>query len=81
MNWKKMKTFYFMPTTLRIWFQLGFVPTGDGISEMKVDPQKDAKSWKAFNVCMDDIIKAVPTEKHKTTPLFLGATAGMRLLQ
>ncbi|XP_039972762.1 ectonucleoside triphosphate diphosphohydrolase 3 [Xiphias gladius] len=54
--------------------------TGDGISEMKVDPQKDAESWKAFQDCMDKIIKAIPAEKHNTTPLFLGATAGMRLL-
>ncbi|XP_071325314.1 ectonucleoside triphosphate diphosphohydrolase 3 [Trachinotus anak] len=54
---------------------------GDGISEMKVDPQKDAESWKAFGVCMDKIIKIIPSEKHKKTPLFLGATAGMRLLR
>uniref|UniRef100_A0A8C9YYG4 Ectonucleoside triphosphate diphosphohydrolase 3 n=1 Tax=Sander lucioperca TaxID=283035 RepID=A0A8C9YYG4_SANLU len=53
---------------------------GDGISEMKVDPQKDAKSWKGFKECMDNITKAIPTKKHETTPLFLGATAGMRLL-
>ncbi|XP_040899851.1 ectonucleoside triphosphate diphosphohydrolase 3 [Toxotes jaculatrix] len=54
---------------------------GDGISEMRVDPQKDAESWKAFNVCMDKIVRVIPAKKHKTTPLFLGATAGMRLLQ
>uniref|UniRef100_UPI0037E8D635 ectonucleoside triphosphate diphosphohydrolase 3 n=1 Tax=Semicossyphus pulcher TaxID=241346 RepID=UPI0037E8D635 len=53
---------------------------GDGISEMKVDLEKDAKSWEAFNNCMADIMKVIPAEKHKTTPLFLGATAGMRLL-
>ncbi|XP_076594067.1 ectonucleoside triphosphate diphosphohydrolase 3 [Chaetodon auriga] len=53
---------------------------GNGISEMKVDPQKDEESWKGFQVCMDEIIKAVPAAKQKTTPLFLGATAGMRLL-
>lgn len=53
---------------------------GNGISEMKVDPRKDEESWKGFQVCMDEIIKAVPAEKRKTTPLFLGATAGMRLL-
>ncbi|XP_023263248.1 ectonucleoside triphosphate diphosphohydrolase 3 isoform X1 [Seriola lalandi dorsalis] len=55
--------------------------SGDGISEMKVDPEKDAKSWKAFSDCMDEVRKAVPAAKHKTTPLFLGATAGMRLLR
>ncbi|XP_042346574.1 ectonucleoside triphosphate diphosphohydrolase 3 [Plectropomus leopardus] len=53
---------------------------GAGISEMKVDPVKDDKTWQAFNECMDNITRAIPKEKHKTTPLFLGATAGMRLL-
>uniref|UniRef100_A0A665U4P2 Ectonucleoside triphosphate diphosphohydrolase 3 n=1 Tax=Echeneis naucrates TaxID=173247 RepID=A0A665U4P2_ECHNA len=53
---------------------------GDGISEMKVDRQKDVQSWKAFQDCMDKVKNAIPAEKHKTTPLFLGATAGMRLL-
>nr|XP_033496318.1 ectonucleoside triphosphate diphosphohydrolase 3 [Epinephelus lanceolatus] len=53
---------------------------GAGISEMKVDPEKDAKSWQGFRDCMVNVTKAIPPEKHKTTPLFLGATAGMRLL-
>lgn len=48
---------------------------------MKVDPEKDKKSWKAFQDCMDKAMKVIPAEKHKSTPLFLGATAGMRLLQ
>lgn len=55
--------------------------TGNGISEMEVDAKKDEKSWKDWQVCMDKAIKAIPVEKHKSTPLFLGATAGMRLLQ
>lgn len=54
---------------------------GNGISEMKVDPEKDKESWKAFQECLDQAKKAIPAEKHKSTPLFLGATAGMRLLQ
>ncbi|XP_068452421.1 ectonucleoside triphosphate diphosphohydrolase 3 [Clinocottus analis] len=53
---------------------------GAGISEMKVDPEKDKASWIAFDNCMENITKAIPVEKHKTTLLFLGATAGMRLL-
>lgn len=57
------------------------VSIGDGISAMKVDPVKDDASWRAFNACMDNITKIIPAAKHKTTPLFLGATAGMRLLQ
>lgn len=55
--------------------------TGDGISEMKVDPEKDKNSFKAFQVCMDRAKEAIPAEKHKSTILFLGATAGMRLIQ
>ncbi|XP_054478026.1 ectonucleoside triphosphate diphosphohydrolase 3 [Anoplopoma fimbria] len=54
---------------------------GAGISEMKVDPEKDDVSWKGFERCMENMTKAIPVEKHKTTLLFLGATAGMRLLQ
>ncbi|KAM9353681.1 ectonucleoside triphosphate diphosphohydrolase 3 [Symphorus nematophorus] len=53
---------------------------GDGISEMKVDEKKDADSWKAFQDCMDEVMQVIPAEKYKSTPLFLGATAGMRLL-
>ncbi|XP_051262809.1 ectonucleoside triphosphate diphosphohydrolase 3 [Dicentrarchus labrax] len=54
--------------------------SGTPISEMKVDPQQDAKSWIGFQACIDNVTKAIPAEKHKNTPLFLGATAGMRLL-
>ncbi|KAM3873455.1 ectonucleoside triphosphate diphosphohydrolase 3 [Diretmus argenteus] len=53
--------------------------SGDGISDMGVDPVKDAESWKGFRACMVNVTKVIPAEKHKTTPLFLGATAGMRL--
>ncbi|KAM6935454.1 ectonucleoside triphosphate diphosphohydrolase 3 isoform 2-T2 [Lycodopsis pacificus] len=53
---------------------------GAGISDMKVDPQKDAESWDGFKQCMDNVTNAIPVVKHKTTLLFLGATAGMRLL-
>ncbi|XP_068180843.1 ectonucleoside triphosphate diphosphohydrolase 3 [Antennarius striatus] len=54
---------------------------GEGISTMKVDPQKDADLWQGFKICMDKVIKIIPAKKHKATPLFLGATAGMRLLE
>ncbi|TKS81795.1 Ectonucleoside triphosphate diphosphohydrolase 3 [Collichthys lucidus] len=46
---------------------------GNGISEMNVDPEKDAQSWKGFQTCMDKIIKAIPAEKHKTTPYLSGS--------
>ncbi|CAG12920.1 unnamed protein product, partial [Tetraodon nigroviridis] len=54
--------------------------SGNGISEMKVDPEKDKTSWTAFQDCMDKAMKVIPAKKHNSTPLFLGATAGMRLL-
>ncbi|XP_029927390.1 ectonucleoside triphosphate diphosphohydrolase 3 [Myripristis murdjan] len=54
---------------------------GNGISDMGVDPVKDAASWKGFKACMVNVTENIPPEKHNKTPLFLGATAGMRLLQ
>ncbi|XP_054639118.1 ectonucleoside triphosphate diphosphohydrolase 3 [Dunckerocampus dactyliophorus] len=54
---------------------------GAGISDMKIDPKKDAQSWEGFKECMKNVSATIPAKKHKTTPLFLGATAGMRLLQ
>uniref|UniRef100_A0A3Q2YYY9 Ectonucleoside triphosphate diphosphohydrolase 3 n=1 Tax=Hippocampus comes TaxID=109280 RepID=A0A3Q2YYY9_HIPCM len=54
--------------------------SGVPISELKIDPKKDAQTWEGFKKCMKNVLAAIPVEKHKTTPLFLGATAGMRLL-
>ncbi|XP_056900626.1 ectonucleoside triphosphate diphosphohydrolase 3 isoform X2 [Takifugu flavidus] len=53
---------------------------GDGISDMEIDPGKNNTLWERFQECMDKAMKVIPAEKHKSTPLFLGATAGMRLL-
>ncbi|XP_029959675.1 ectonucleoside triphosphate diphosphohydrolase 3 [Salarias fasciatus] len=53
---------------------------GSPISEIKVDPKKDAKTLDGFRKCMKEVKEMIPSEKHRTTPLFLGATAGMRLL-
>ncbi|KAL7874368.1 hypothetical protein SRHO_G00053380 [Serrasalmus rhombeus] len=47
---------------------------GPGISEMDKDSMTNLKK------CMDEMIKAVPQNQHSSTPIFLGATAGMRLL-
>ncbi|XP_076844507.1 ectonucleoside triphosphate diphosphohydrolase 3 isoform X2 [Brachyhypopomus gauderio] len=48
---------------------------GPGISEMTTE------SWKNLKICMENITKAVPLSQHNSTPVFLGATAGMRLLK
>ncbi|XP_067094167.1 ectonucleoside triphosphate diphosphohydrolase 3 [Osmerus mordax] len=53
---------------------------GPGISDMNVDPARDVASWKAIRACMANVTKAIPPEQHSATPVFLGATAGMRLL-
>ncbi|KAJ3598097.1 hypothetical protein NHX12_001611 [Muraenolepis orangiensis] len=53
---------------------------GKGISDMKVEEKADLASWESFRVCMKNISREIPAHKHQTTPLYLGATAGMRLL-
>ncbi|XP_026781866.2 ectonucleoside triphosphate diphosphohydrolase 3 [Pangasianodon hypophthalmus] len=47
---------------------------GPGISEM------NAEAWNSLKKCMEDITNVIPPHQHKSTPIFLGATAGMRLL-
>lgn len=54
---------------------------GAGISNMGVNEEKDKASWDGFEDCMKNITMEIPAEKYKNTPLFLGATAGMRLLR
>lgn len=36
---------------------------------------------RSLEVCLDQAVKDVPRERHRLTPVYLGATAGMRLLQ
>ncbi|XP_060107094.1 ectonucleoside triphosphate diphosphohydrolase 2 [Heteronotia binoei] len=50
---------------------------GGGISSYAADPPAAGRSLVA---CLDQAMKDVPKEKHAITPLYLGATAGMRLL-
>lgn len=57
------------------------MPPGLPISELEVSSKEDKKTFEGFQYCMDEIKNHIPEEKHKTTPLFLGATAGMRLLE
>ncbi|XP_007521612.1 ectonucleoside triphosphate diphosphohydrolase 2 [Erinaceus europaeus] len=50
---------------------------GGGISSYADDPPGAGQS---LTECLDQALQDVPKESHATTPLYLGATAGMRLL-
>uniref|UniRef100_A0A8C3SE25 Ectonucleoside triphosphate diphosphohydrolase 2 n=1 Tax=Chelydra serpentina TaxID=8475 RepID=A0A8C3SE25_CHESE len=50
---------------------------GGGISSYAENPPAAGKSLKQ---CLDQAVSDVPKERHPLTPLYLGATAGMRLL-
>ncbi|KAM6243979.1 ectonucleoside triphosphate diphosphohydrolase 2 [Porphyrio hochstetteri] len=50
---------------------------GPGISSYSTDPRAAGESLKS---CLEQAKRDVPNEKHMDTPLYLGATAGMRLL-
>jgi len=48
------------------------------ISSFAEDP---SKAGQELQPCLDKAKDAVPKHQHKTTPIFLGATAGMRILR
>ncbi|KAM4664373.1 LOW QUALITY PROTEIN: ectonucleoside triphosphate diphosphohydrolase 2 [Discoglossus pictus] len=50
---------------------------GPGISSYWTNPPDAGKS---LEQCLDQAVKEVPSSRHAVTPLYLGATAGMRLL-
>ncbi|XP_004640564.1 ectonucleoside triphosphate diphosphohydrolase 2 [Octodon degus] len=50
---------------------------GGGISSYADDPSKAGQS---LVECLEQALRDVPKERHAGTPLYLGATAGMRLL-
>ncbi|XP_063289030.1 ectonucleoside triphosphate diphosphohydrolase 2 [Pelobates fuscus] len=50
---------------------------GPGISSYYQDPPQAGKS---LEVCLNQAVKDVPTNRHSITPIYLGATAGMRIL-
>uniref|UniRef100_A0A3Q2TPB9 Ectonucleoside triphosphate diphosphohydrolase 1 n=2 Tax=Fundulus heteroclitus TaxID=8078 RepID=A0A3Q2TPB9_FUNHE len=51
---------------------------GKGISSYAAEPEKAGTS---LIDCMREAELQVPTKRHRETPLYLGATAGMRLLK
>ncbi|KAF7667142.1 hypothetical protein LDENG_00077010 [Lucifuga dentata] len=50
---------------------------GPGISSYASNPRKAGES---LRTCMQEAVLRVPDSRHQETPLYLGATAGMRLL-
>lgn len=50
---------------------------GGGISSYANDPSKAGQSLVR---CLEQALRDVPRDRHASTPLYLGATAGMRLL-
>lgn len=65
-----------LPTTCRE--QCCFLSTGPGISSYSSTPPAAGTS---LVPCLNQALRDVPKEKHAGTPLYLGATAGMRLLK
>ncbi|XP_051879485.1 ectonucleoside triphosphate diphosphohydrolase 3 [Pristis pectinata] len=51
---------------------------GSAISDFDNEP---AEAVHSIEQCLNRTIEVIPAEKHNATPLFLGATAGMRLLR
>lgn len=51
---------------------------GVGISGYSTEPNRAGDSLKE---CMDEAKSRIPNHRHKQTPVYLGATAGMRLLE
>ncbi|XP_074842222.1 ectonucleoside triphosphate diphosphohydrolase 3 isoform X2 [Carettochelys insculpta] len=51
---------------------------GPGISSYANNPQEMVKP---INNCMNKVKEKIPSHLHKNTPVYLGATAGMRLLR
>lgn len=52
--------------------------SGPGISSYSSNPPTAGTS---LVHCLNQALRDVPKEKHAGTPLYLGATAGMRLLK
>ncbi|XP_058158771.1 ectonucleoside triphosphate diphosphohydrolase 8 isoform X2 [Dasypus novemcinctus] len=50
---------------------------GPGISSYASDP---ARAGESLQGCLEEALALIPAAQHRETPVFLGATAGMRLL-
>ncbi|XP_034458500.1 ectonucleoside triphosphate diphosphohydrolase 2 [Hippoglossus hippoglossus] len=50
---------------------------GGGISSYA---GQQGAAGQSLEVCLDQAVKDIPKERHRLTPVYLGATAGMRLL-
>ena len=57
---------------------LGCCVSGPGISSYASNPTQAGESLQG---CLQEALAVVPAAQHQLTPLFLGATAGMRLLR
>uniref|UniRef100_A0A0D9RW25 Ectonucleoside triphosphate diphosphohydrolase 8 n=1 Tax=Chlorocebus sabaeus TaxID=60711 RepID=A0A0D9RW25_CHLSB len=51
---------------------------GPGISSYTSDP---AQAGESLRGCLEEALVLIPEAQHRKTPMFLGATAGMRLLR
>lgn len=52
--------------------------SGPGISSYASDPEQAGQSLRG---CLEEALALVPEAQHQETTMFLGATAGMRLLR
>ncbi|XP_036892655.1 ectonucleoside triphosphate diphosphohydrolase 8 isoform X1 [Sturnira hondurensis] len=55
----------------------GCCVSGPGISSYASDP---AQAGESLEGCLQEALAVIPAAQHQQTPMFLGATAGMRLL-
>uniref|UniRef100_A0A8C6JED4 Uncharacterized protein n=1 Tax=Melopsittacus undulatus TaxID=13146 RepID=A0A8C6JED4_MELUD len=74
-TWRAKLPMEHFPTTCRE--QCCLFSTGPGISSYSSNPPAAGTS---LVQCLNQALRDVPKEKHVGTPLYLGATAGMRLL-
>ena len=59
-------------------FFLFVTVSGGGISSYA---GQHGAAGKSLEACLDQAVSDIPKERHHVTPVYLGATAGMRLLQ